>query len=341
MLQWIRKYWLAAVGVLGLLALVLAVNPVSLGRVLRHANLVDLALMLPVVAALYVSRGLGWWVTLRRFGLHISPLQAVWVLFAAKPIVFLPLGELGRVAILEVAAEAEGHDVGELTGTVAFQELMYLTLTGLILIPGIVRFPDLGAIVGILLVLQILIFAVLFWEPAYERAIRLVEHLKILQRYDCQLHHIRNAFVKLWDARTFLLTLLCNSAGVGLAFLLFYLSLHAVGAVSVGYADAGLVYSLAFILAGFSFLPGSLGVYEGLITFVLSVLGVQPFRAAGAALIFRGYYDLLIAVVGFVMLLPLRRRMSRGVSLKDRLQECADRPAIVLTMPEPEPAARA
>ena len=333
--RWAARYWLAALGVLGLAGLVIAVNPVSLGRVLGDASVVDLLLMLPVVVAIYVSRGLGWWVTLRRFGLHLGPLRAVWVLMAAKPVVFLPLGDLGRVAILEVTADAEGHDVGELTGTVAFQELMYLTLTGLILIPGMLRIPGLGAIVGLLLLLQIVIFAVLFWQPAYDSAVDLVERIRVLQRYDCQLRHVRNAFIQLWDFKTFFATLFFNSIGVGLAFLLFQLSLHAVGAVRVGFADAGLVYALATIMAGFSFLPGSLGVYEGIITFVLTLLGVSPARAAAAALIFRGYNDLLMALIGFGLLVPLRGRSARGQTLKVRLQECADRPAVILKLPSP------
>jgi hypothetical protein len=69
---------------------------------------------------------------------------------------------------------------------------------------------------------------------------------------------------------------------------------------------------------------------------VLAALGVSPSRAAAAALVFRGYNDLLVSLVGFVMLLPLRRRIARGQSLKARIANCADRPAIVLKLPAPE-----
>lgn len=326
--EWIRRYWLAGLGVLGLAALVLAVNPVSLGRVFAHANGMDLVLMLPIVLAIYVSRGLGWWITLRRLGLHVSPQRATWALFAAKPVVFLPLGDLGRVAILEVTCAAEGRDAGELTGTVAFQELMYLTLTGLVLIPGIVRIHALGAIVAVLLLLQILIFAVLFWQPAYEWALQTVERIQVLRRFDAQLHHIRGAFLQLWDVRTFLATLVFNAAGVAGSFWLFELSLHAVGATHVGFAEAGLVYALATLLGGFSFVPGSLGFYEGIITFVLAILGIAPSQAAAGALIFRGYNDVIMSLIGLGLLAPLRARTARGVSLGARLQGIADCPAI-------------
>jgi uncharacterized membrane protein YbhN (UPF0104 family) len=173
-----------------------------------------------------------------------------------------------------------------------------------------------------------MIFAVLFWQPAYEWALRTVEHIRVLRRYDAQLHHIRGAFIRLWDVRTFLATLAFNAAGVALAFWLFQLSLHAVGAVNVGFAEAGLVYALATLLAGFSFLPGSLGVYEGIITFVFTIFGISPSRAAAAALIFRGYNDLLMSLLGLGLLWPLRSRSARGRTLRDRLQHIADQPAI-------------
>lgn len=307
----LRRAWLPALGVAALIGIVIAVNPLSLWRVIERVSIPQLLLMLPMVAGVYVFRALAWWVTLRQLGVPIGPLRAIRVLVAARPLVFLPFGELGRVAVLQAVQPSE-VDGGQLIGTVAFQELIYLTLMGLALLPGLATYPGLDAAVALLLLLELSIVLVLFWERAYVRAVRVVEHVGVFRRFDCELLQIRTGFLRLFHGETLAATVGLNVAAVALAFALFEQSLHAVGATRVGFAQAAMVYALAFLLSSLSFLPGSLGAYEGIMTFFMAVQGVPPAQGAAAALLYRGMNDLLTAAIGTALILPLRSRLSRG-----------------------------
>jgi uncharacterized membrane protein YbhN (UPF0104 family) len=306
-----RRIWLPALGVAALIGIVIAVNPLSLWRVLHGVSAGLLALMLPTVIGVYIFRTLAWWVTLRRIGVRIGVLRALRVMFASRPLTFLPFGELGRVAVLE-ATGVEGVDAGELIGTVAFQELIFLTLMGLALLPGLVMYPALDAIVGLLLLLELSIVGILFWERGYLRAVAAVERFGLFRRFDGELRRIRTAFLRLFHGPTFVATVALNAAAVTLAFALFLESLHAVGAVRVGFGVAAMAYALAFLLSSLSFIPGSLGAYEGILTVFMAIQGVPPAQGAAAALLYRGFNDLLIAAAGTPLLLPLRGRLSQA-----------------------------
>jgi uncharacterized membrane protein YbhN (UPF0104 family) len=306
----LRTAVLLAVGLAALTGLILAVKPLRLFAVLRQVSPAELLTMLPVALGIYIFRGLGWWVALRRIGVRLSPLRATWALFAGKPLVFVPLGDLGRVAVLE-AMGVEGHDAGELVGTVAFQELTYLTLMGLAMLPGISVVPQIGAVVAVLLPIQLIIFVILFYRPAFERAVTLAEHAGLLRRYDAELRHIRGSFIRLFNGPTLAATVFLNGISVLLAFVLFEQALHAVRVTGVGFLQAAMIYSLGFILSGFTFLPGNLGAYEGILTFFTSLQGVAPTSATAAALLYRGFNDLLVAGIGIGLWLPIRRMRKR------------------------------
>ena len=305
----VRRGWLPALGVATLAGIVIAVNPVSLARVLRGLSPRDLAFMLPTVAGVYAFRALAWWTTLRRLDAGVGALRAFRVLIAARPLVFLPFGELGRIPVLEATGPVRAG-AGQLVGTVAFQELIFLTLMGIAILPGIGLYPGLSPAVAVLLLLELGIVLVLFWERAFQGAVRLVERIGLLRRFDGELHDIRGAFLALFRGPTLLETVALNAAAVALAFALFMQSLHAVGATHVGFGEAAMVYALAFLLSSLSFIPGSLGVYEGIMTVFMALQGVPPAQGAAAALLYRGFNDGLVAAVGTALLLPLRGRLG-------------------------------
>lgn len=63
----------------------------------------------------------------------------------------------------------------------------------------------------------------------------------------------------------------------------------------------------AQMLAGFTMVPAGLGSYEALLTGLLAVVGVAPAAAAAAALLYRGFSDRLMAVLGLVASVGIRR----------------------------------
>jgi uncharacterized membrane protein YbhN (UPF0104 family) len=152
---------------------------------------------------------------------------------------------------------------------------------------------------------------VLVWKPAYNRAIRTVERVRLLRRFDSQLRSIRPAFLELLHARVIVLVVMCNAAAVGLSFFLFYLSLHAIGQSQISMINAAFVLALSHILSGLSLIPGGVGPFEGLVTVLLITSGVPPASGAAAGLLYRGFNDILMAGVGAVFLVLIRRGRIR------------------------------
>jgi uncharacterized membrane protein YbhN (UPF0104 family) len=304
--------WLWGLAIAGLAARVVAVNPVMLGQVFRQVDRRIVVLMVPTTLAIFIVRGIGWWFALRRIGIEISVARAVVILFAGKPMVFLPAGDLGRVAVLEATGATRGHNVGEVAATVAFQELGFLALLGVPLIPAVVVQPALAPLLLFLVLLLGIILAVLLWEPAYLRAVALVERIPFLRRFDRELRHIRPAFLKLFEARTILGVLISDALGVAVTFFLFELALNAVGATGVGLLQASFSYAVAYVVSGLAFTPVGLGAYEGIITGFMVLQGVPPWQGAAAALLYRGFNDVFMGLVGLAFLFSLRKATSRN-----------------------------
>jgi uncharacterized membrane protein YbhN (UPF0104 family) len=304
------RHWLWILAGMGLVALVLVVNPFQLAKVFQQIDLRLLIVMIPTTLGIFVMRGVSWWFALRRIGIRIGAPRAVAVVFASKPMVFLPAGDLGRVAVLEASGATGAHDVGEVTATVAFQEMGFLMLISLPLVVALAIEPRLTPLVLFLAALLAFILTLVVWEPAYRRAVALVERIGFLRRFDRELRHIRPAFLKLFDARTILGVLGFSLIGVGLTFLLFQLALRAVGASNVGPMQAAFGYAVAYLVSGLTFTPVGLGAYEGIITAFMATQGVAPAQGAAAALLYRGFNEVFVAVVGIGVLFLMRRRFG-------------------------------
>ncbi|HEX4578631.1 MAG TPA: lysylphosphatidylglycerol synthase transmembrane domain-containing protein [Candidatus Dormibacteraeota bacterium] len=302
----LRKHAMEVVAILCLAGLVVAVNPASLGGVFRKTDVSLLLLMLPVTFGAYVARSLAWWITLRRVGVDVDLPHAVAVEFAGQSLVFMPTGDLARIKLIKEVA-APRHGVGGLTATIAFQELLLMTMMGLGVLPRIASHPDIALLVLVMVVTHLLIITVIAWRPAYNWAIRTVERIRLLRRFDTQLRAIRPAFVKLLHARVIVPVLLCDAVVVTLSYLLFYLSLHAVGQTRVSFVAAAFVLGLSMVVSALSLIPGGVGPFEGLLTVLMIANGVPVAAGAAAGLLFRGFNDILMAGVGGVFLVLIRR----------------------------------
>jgi len=316
-LAFLRRHWMLVVALLSIVGLVLAVNPGKLGGVLEHVQLRPLLLMLPCTVAIYVVRGFGWHVALRATGLKISLYRTLTVMIAGQALIFLPAGDLARVKMVKDTGSGD-HDAGELTGTIAFQELLYLSIMGFAVLPAIAQHPDIGGLVALITLAQLSILGILLWEPGYNFAVRMVERIRLLRRFDRELRDIRPAFVHLFTPRAGIPILVFNALAVSLAFALFLLALHAVGVNNVGFAKAAFIYALGHILAGLSFLPGGVGVYEGVLTGFMALQGVPPPQGAAAALLYRGFNDLMMAALGIGAGWWLRHHWANAPTERER-----------------------
>jgi uncharacterized membrane protein YbhN (UPF0104 family) len=309
-LRQLRRYWAELFAAAGLVALIVGVNPLQLGRVFGHIDWRVAMLMVPVVLTLYVFRGWAWWVALRAIGEPIGFVQTQLIEFAGQVMIILPLGDLSRVAMVRAGSNEQG--AGAITATVALQEIAYMLLVSLGTLPRLAQHPNVALLMLATTLAFSSVFVILLWEPAYERAVRVVEHVKYLRRFDRQLHEIRPAFLRLCRWRTLVPIVMLQATAAALSFLLFYLALLAIGLGSVSYITAVFALGVSYTFAAVSFLPLGIGAFEGLLTVVLITLGIPAAAGAASGLLYRGYNDVLMALVGGPSLLYVRARQRAG-----------------------------
>jgi uncharacterized membrane protein YbhN (UPF0104 family) len=266
--------------------------------------------MVPVTLAIYLCRGAAWWVALRGIGEHIGFVETQLIELAGQVMIILPMGDLARVAMVRKSDREQG--AGAITATVALQELLYLLLMSFGALPQIVQRPNVALLMLATTLAATAIFTVLLWGPAYERAVKLVEHVRILRRFDRQLHEIRPAFVRLCHWRVLAPVVALQAAAAVLSFLLFYLGLVAIGLDHISYVTAVFVLGVSYIFGAISFLPLGIGAFEGLLTVVMLTYGIPAASGAAAGLLFRGYNDVLMAMIGGPCLVLVRHWQRSG-----------------------------
>ena len=166
----------------------------------RRANVGLILLMLPVTIGTYLARSLAWWFTLRQVKVDVDIRHSIAVEFAGQTMVFMPTGDLARIALIKEVTGTR-RSAGEITATIAFQELLFMTLMGLGVLPRVASHPDIALLVIVMVLVHLLILTVLIWQPAYSWAIGVVEKVKVLRRFDPQLRSIRPAFMELLHVR--------------------------------------------------------------------------------------------------------------------------------------------
>ncbi len=320
-LRLLRRFWAELFALAGLAALIIGVNPLRLGHVFSQIRWAPALLMVPVVVAVYLCRGSAWWMALRGIGERIGFVRTQLIELAGQVMIFLPLGDLTRVAMVRSRDHQRG--VGAITATVALQEISYMLLMSFGALPQLVQRHNVALLMMAMMLGFIGVFILLLWEPAYSRAIRAVEHVRFLRRFDTQLHEIRPAFVKLCRPRTLLPVLGFQALAAILSFLLFYLALLAIG-LHVTYITAVFVLGVSYTFAAISFLPLGIGAFEGLLTVIMLTFGITAAAGAASALLFRGYNDVLMAMIGAPCLLYIRAQ--ERAERRGRMANAAARP---------------
>lgn len=306
----IRRYWAELFAAVSLIALIVGVNPLNLGHVFGSIDWRIALLMVPVVLALYLCRGIAWLIALRSVGEHVGFVQTQVIELAGQVMIVLPMGDLARVAM--VRNTDREHGVGTLTATVAIQELLFMLFVSFGALPRLAEKPGVALIMIATMLAFLSVFVILLWGAAYERAVQLVEHVKSLRRFDRQLHEIRPAFVRLCKPRNFIPIACFQALAALLSFLLFFLSMRSIGLNSVSYINAVFVLGVSYTFGAISFLPMGIGAFEGLLTVILLTLGIPPAVGAATGLIYRGYNDVLMAFIGLPAMLYVRSRQRAG-----------------------------
>jgi len=304
--RWLRQHWLLALAALSLTLLVLFVHPARIVALFVQANRRDLLVMAPCLIAIYFFKGIGWWVTLRRVGSSAGLIRAVYVMFAGRTLIFLPTGDLARIALLKETGERRAN-AGTIAGTIAFQELVYTGLVGLGVLPGIGGHPQLILLVIAMALAHAGVFAILLWKRLYDWAVGVVERVRFFRRFDDQLRSLRPAFVRLTTPGTLLQVLFWNALAVLCLMLMFNLAIRAVEGPRVGLAQTTFAYGLGHILGGLSLLPSGVGAMEAIVAGLLVTQGVPFVIGVAGVILFRAYNDVISALLGALVMLVGRR----------------------------------
>ncbi|HEX6489357.1 MAG TPA: lysylphosphatidylglycerol synthase transmembrane domain-containing protein [Candidatus Dormibacteraeota bacterium] len=296
-LMFLRRHWLITLAAVSLTGLIVLVNPGRIVRLFLSANRTDLVYMAPCVVLIYLTKGIGWWTALRRVGLKITLRRALYVMFVGRTLIFVPTGDLMRIALLK-EREQHGVNAGAVAGTIAFQELVYTGLIGLGVLPRIGDHPELIALVVAMLLAHAGIFGILLWKRLYEWAVGIVEKVRVFRRFDEQLRSLRPAFIQMTTPRVVILVILWNSCAVFFLMTLFYLAVVAVAGPHVGLGQTTFAYGLGHILGGLSLLPSGMGAMEAIVAGLLVTQGVPFYAGVAAVILFRAYNDIFSALVG-------------------------------------------
>jgi len=194
-------------------------------------------------------------------------------------------------------------------------------------LPRLASHPDVALVMIITMHAFMSVFVILLWRAAYEQAIGLVERIKFLRRFDRQLHELRPAFVTLCKPRTFVRIAAFQAMAAVLSFLLFYLALRSIHQ-NIGYMNSVFVLGVSYTFGAISFLPLGIGAFEGLITVIMLTLGIPAAIGAASGLIYRGFNDVLMALLGAPALLYIRGKQRAGTWRPAATAAAAERRAV-------------
>lgn len=301
-----RGHWVTIVGVAAVIGLIVAVNPGKVALALSHASPLLLGVMLPVVLSLYLIRGVTWFVVVHASGQPVGFRQVIRVTFISQMFVFLPGGDLWKVPLVKLENGA-GNDSGVLTGTVVFDDLIYLFVLTFAMVPVVVGTPLFSIPLAVALLPQLIIFAILLSPPVYGALASRVGNLTPFRRFRRELEVLGPAFRSLVRVRTVLPVIVLDAIAASLSISLFALALAAVHGAGSDLLHVAFTYSASQVVTNLTVIPGALGAYEGMMTGAMALQGVAPAAAATGALLYRIGNDVLMALIGLVVALVYDR----------------------------------
>lgn len=311
----LRQHWLLVLGLVAVAALIVAVRPSDVARVVVDADPAVLALMLPCVLLLYMVHGAAWWVALKGVGAPVGLRRAIAVTFISQAFVFLPGGDLWRVPVVKDES-GDLVEAGAIAGTVVFDDLVFLLVLTFGMVPAVGGAPLMALPLLALLLPQVVIFTILLWPRLYRYLASRVGRLGPARRFEPQLQLLGSSFRRLVTVRTLVPIVALDLAGAALSVSLFGLGLRAVHAGGVSAQQVAFTYALGQVSSGLAVVPAALGAYEGMMTGLMAAQGVAPAAAAVAALLYRAFNDVLMALIGLlVALASARARRSRADAL--------------------------
>ncbi|MGH7764325.1 MAG: lysylphosphatidylglycerol synthase domain-containing protein [Candidatus Dormibacteraceae bacterium] len=304
------EHWVVMLGLIGVAALIVAVDPAKVTRAVAVAEPRTAALMLPVVLTLYFCHGVAWWIALRRIGTGVGLRQAVKVTLISQAFDVLPGGDLWRVPIVRPEDGSQAN-AGLIAATVIFDDLVYFFVLTFAMVPLAVTSPIVRLSLAIALVPQLAIFTALLCPPLYSWLAGRVVTMPLFRRFQPQLAVLGPSFRRLVVPRVIVPVVLVDGVCAVLAIALYGLAMSAMHVSGVGLAAISFTYATGQVVSGLTVIPGALGAYEGMMTGMMAVQGVPPALAAAGALLYRVVNDVFMALIGLTVALSIDREYLR------------------------------
>jgi uncharacterized protein (TIRG00374 family) len=295
--------------VAGLLALILNLDPLAMGRAFVHFNPALVPATLALSVGYYMLQGVRWHFLLRSGGIDL-PLRRTMILnLAGQSTGLLPAGELTRAVLV---ADEAGVPTGAVVGTVTVQELLYTLVLIAIAIPAAVSHRAVAAIIWVALVGVVGVLVLLTTPVLWRRMSWLVAHTPLLRRLAEQIESLQQEVDTLLRHRDTLFWSVLTVLGALDAVTLFWVVVEGVDPGVISWTDAALVYAVSHLAGALSAIPGGIGAYEASVVGLLVAAGVPGPTATAAALLHRAADKGLNTIVGVVTLAVGRQRKVAG-----------------------------
>ncbi len=306
----VQRALTAVVGLGGIAAVILFLNPAKVGSALEHFQLALIAPIIALSVLVYILQGIRWHYLLADVGTKLRLRDTILINLAGQTITaIVPLGDLTRAAF---ASTADGTDFGTVAATVTVQELSYMLLLILSALPAILALGyGLAAVIPVALGIA-LIIVVLTVSPVFCRFHDLVAHIPFLNRLLPAIDELQQETSTLLHRTDALALSVLDAARVVVAVTAFWLVLQGLEPGRVGWWQAAFVLALSTIGGAVSLIPGGVGANEASVAALLIFLGFNSGAAGGAAIIQRGLMTGLSLILGFTAYLAINKRLHLG-----------------------------
>ncbi len=245
------------IGLAGIAAVVIFLNPSKVGHALAHFQL---ALIAPIIALsifVYILQGIRWHYLLADVGTKLTLRDTILINLAGQAITaIVPLGDLTRAAF---ASTADGTDFGTVAATVTVQELSYMLWLILSALPAILALGyGLAAVVPVAVGMAMIV-VVLTVSPVFNKFHNLVAHIPFLNKLLPAIDELQQETSTLLHRRDALALSVLDAARVVVAVTTFWLVMQGLEPGKIGWWQAAFVLALATIGGAISLIPGGVG----------------------------------------------------------------------------------
>ncbi len=306
----LRRVLTGVIGLAGIAAVVVFLDPAKVGSALEHFQLALIAPIVLLSVLVYILQGVRWHYLLTDVGTKLRLRDTILINLAGQTITaIVPLGDLTRAAF---ASTADGTDFGTVAATVTVQELSYMLWLILAALPAILALGyGLAAVIPVALGIALIVI-VLTVSPVFCRFHNLVAHIPFLNKLLPAIDELQQETSTLLHRGDALALSVLDAARVVVAVTTFWLVLQGLEPGQVGWWQAAFVLALATIGGAVSLIPGGVGANEASVAALLIFLGFPSGSAGAAAIIQRGLMTGLSLVLGFAAYALINKRLHLG-----------------------------